>query len=82
MFSNSLLNKDKMYEIPVFYILGDRDFQAPQPIASNYFDLIQAPSKKKYIIKDAGHFIMLDQPARYKETLGEISLLANKLCSL
>lgn len=79
LFSHTLLHAVPAYEVPVFYILGDRDFQAPQPIASQYFDSVQAPAKKKYIIQDAGHFMMLDQPAAYREILAEISVLIRKL---
>jgi hypothetical protein len=72
LFSHSLYEENFDYEIPVFYILGDRDFQAPNTIASCYFDTINAPKKKMFIIKDAGHFMMLDQPKLFAQALTEI----------
>lgn len=75
LFSHSLYEESRDYEIPVFYILGDRDFQAPHTIASGYFDLINAPNKKMFIIKEAGHFMMLDQPKLFTNALADISRL-------
>lgn len=75
LFSHSLYEENREYEIPVFYILGDMDFQAPNTIASSYFDTINAPNKKLFFIKDAGHFIMLDQPKLFADALLEICAL-------
>lgn len=75
LFSHSLYEESHDYEVPVFYILGDRDFQAPNTIASRYFDSINAPNKKMFIIKDAGHFMMLDQPKLFANALAEICRL-------
>lgn len=75
LFSHSLYEESREYKIPVFYILGDRDFQAPHTIAGCYFDSINAPNKKMFIIKEAGHFMMLDQPKLFTNALAEISAL-------
>lgn len=75
LFSHNLYEESRKYEVPVFYVLGDRDFQAPNTIASAYFDTIIAPYKKLFIIKDAGHFIMLDQPKAFSNALAEICAL-------
>lgn len=76
LFSHNLYEEDREYEIPIFYVLGDRDFQAPNTIASSYFNTINAPLKKLFMIKDAGHFIMLDQPRLFSEALTEICAAA------
>lgn len=75
LFSHSLYEESHDYEIPVFYVLGARDYQAPNVIASSYFDSINAPYKKKFIIEDAGHFMMLDQPKLFANALSEICRL-------
>lgn len=72
LFSHSLYEESRDYKTPVYYILGNRDFQAPRTIASRYFDLINAPNKKIFIIEDAGHFMMLDQPKLFSNALAEI----------
>jgi pimeloyl-ACP methyl ester carboxylesterase len=72
LFSNSLYEESSDYEIPVFYILGERDFQAPNIIASRYFNSINAPMKKIFIMEEAGHFMMLDQTKQFADVLEEI----------
>jgi Lysophospholipase len=57
MFSHSLYDETPNYEIPVYYIIGERDFQAPRTIAQVYFERINAPEKRFLIVKNAGHYI-------------------------
>ncbi|MEN6417686.1 MAG: alpha/beta hydrolase [Clostridiaceae bacterium] len=48
------------YDVPVFYLLGDRDYQTPFSIAASYFKAIEAPHKELISIHNAGHFPQLD----------------------
>jgi pimeloyl-ACP methyl ester carboxylesterase len=61
------------YKIPIYNILGGNDWQTPYIIAEEYFNKIQAPYKKFYLIPNAGHMTMLDQPQLFFETLLEIN---------
>jgi proline-specific peptidase len=61
------------YKIPVFYIMGGNDWQTPYSEAEEYFDKIKAPDKKYYLIPNAGHMTMLDQPDLFFESLKEIA---------
>ena len=58
--SFSLEAYPKRYETPVFYLLGERDYQTPYVLASAYFDAIEAPQKELVLLKNAGHFPQLD----------------------
>lgn len=60
------------YLVPVYYLLGGNDWQAPFIIAEKYFADISAPDKKLYIIPDAGHTLMMDQPQLCFEALSDI----------
>ena len=73
LLEHSLYDEDMSYEIPVYYIIGERDYQAPNTIARGYFDSINAPIKEFFMISDAAHFMMLDQPILFADTLKEIS---------
>ncbi|RUT48215.1 alpha/beta hydrolase [Paenibacillus anaericanus] len=75
LFSSSLYEVSRDYQVPVFYVLGESDFQAPHTIARRYFDTIHASEKKLFIIQDAGHFMMLDQPKGFADVLSEICKL-------
>ncbi|BAE81812.1 alpha/beta fold hydrolase [Desulfitobacterium hafniense] len=72
MFSSNLYSESRVYQMPVFYILGADDFQAPHTIATRYFDTIEAPLKKLFIMNGAAHFMMLDQPKGFAQILSEI----------
>ena len=59
------------YEIPVFYIMGERDFQTPYPLAKEFFEEISAPSKEFFSVSDAGHLPMLDNKNEFKRIILE-----------
>lgn len=60
------------YDVPVYYVLGDRDYQTPFTIASAYLDTVEAPDKRLYLIEDAGHMTPIDQPARFAAAIKDI----------
>lgn len=78
LYSHSLYEESRDYKVPVFYVLGDRDFQAPNTVAASYFDTINAKNKKIFFIENAGHFMMLDQPKLFADSLTEIQNCINK----
>ncbi len=75
LFSHSLREETLNYKIPVYYIIGERDFQAPSTIAESYFKTINAPRKEIFTVEDAGHFMMLDNPSSF-------AAIMNRICSL
>lgn len=60
------------YKVPVYYIAGEHDWQTPPALIQNYFQKIDAPDKEMYIIPNAGHMAMVDQPASFRNILREI----------
>lgn len=60
------------YQVPVFYIHGENDWQTPYSLARTYFDRINAPMKHFYSIANAGHATMLDQKELFNEALFDI----------
>lgn len=65
----NLWSESKEYGVPVYYILGEEDWQAPYVIAQRYFSEILAPRKNIYLIPNARHMAMVDQPDRFYRTL-------------
>lgn len=63
------------YKIPVYYVLGERDQQAPIELSMNYFEQLSAHVKKLYIIPNAGHLTMLDNTIEYRTALCEIAAM-------
>jgi pimeloyl-ACP methyl ester carboxylesterase len=56
----------------VFYLLGTDDWQTPSTLAAEYFERINAPQKKLYRIKNAGHATDLDNPTEFYDAVKEI----------
>ncbi|WP_302951517.1 alpha/beta fold hydrolase [Holdemania filiformis] len=65
---------DRHYEVPVYYLLGDQDWQTPYPIAQEYFAEIEAPRKQLILIPNAGHNTMIDQPEFFLNALRAVLL--------
>ena len=61
------------YQMPVYYVLGDRDRTTPFEIAREYFDRIEAPAKQWHFVPDAGHFAMLDHTSAWQDIMRGIA---------
>ena len=60
------------YEVPVFYIMGERDYQTSYPLVKNYFEEISAPHKEFFSVSDASHLTMLDNKEEFNHILLEV----------
>lgn len=60
------------YQVPVYFISGDRDMTTPASEAEKYLKRLTAPVKREFRIKDAGHSPMLDNPRAFKEAMTAI----------
>ncbi len=60
------------YQVPVYYVLGEKDRQTPIEISMRYFEELEAPEKKLYLISDAGHAPMIDNVEEYRRAVCEI----------
>ena len=61
------------YKVPLYYIVGEQDWQTPVALTQDYVQRIKAPEKKIYIIPNAGHMTMVDQPTLFLHALREIT---------
>jgi pimeloyl-ACP methyl ester carboxylesterase len=61
------------YKVPIYYILGGNDWQVPYVIAQKYFEEINAPNKKIFLIPDTGHMTMMEKPDLFFDALLEIN---------
>lgn len=69
----NLMAESAEYKVPIYYILGENDWQVPYVIAKEYFNNINAPRKNIYLIPNAGHFTMLDQCDLFFDALCDIN---------
>lgn len=73
LMSFDLRSKGVEYQVPVYYVLGENDQQTPIELSMTYFNEITAPDKKLYLIKNAGHAAMIDNPDDYRKAIYEIA---------
>ncbi|MDP4085260.1 MAG: alpha/beta hydrolase [Bacillota bacterium] len=71
--SFNLNSEPIIYKVPIYYIFGENDWQTPYFIAQEYFNRINAPYKNFYLIPNAGHMTMIDQPQLFFEALLDIN---------
>lgn len=57
------------YSVPVYYLMGETDYQTPITLAKEWFDQIEAPDKAFFTIKGAGHAAMIDKPGEFAQIL-------------
>ncbi|MDD6070896.1 MAG: alpha/beta hydrolase, partial [Clostridiales bacterium] len=69
----SLIDKTE-YKIPYYNINGDRDYQTNYKLAQNYFDEIDAPYKKIYLMENTTHGLLESKSEEFSEILHEIAI--------
>lgn len=60
------------FEIPMFFISGEYDYNCPWPLVEDYADTLNAPQKYFYKIKDAAHSPLWENEEESYRVLEEI----------
>ena len=63
---------DLVFDIPVYFISGDHDYNCPWSLVEEYCDMIDAPDKEFYLIENAAHSPLWEQQETCFEILREI----------
>ena len=72
-FSKFSLKGRTEYKVPYYNINGDRDYQTNYKLAQEYFDEIDAPYKKLYIMEDTTHGLLESKSKAFSKILHEIA---------
>lgn len=64
------------YQMPYFNINGDKDYQTNYLLAQDYFDKIEAPYKKMYIMENTTHGLLESKSEEFSKILHEIAGLS------
>lgn len=72
-FSKFSLTERTKYEVPYYNINGDCDYQTNYKLAQEYFDKINAPCKKLYMMEDTTHGLLESKSEAFSEILHEIA---------
>lgn len=73
----SLLGKTD-YQVPFYNINGDKDYQTNYMIAQDYFELVNAPRKKMYIMEDTTHGLLESKSEEFSDILHEIAQMEHQ----
>lgn len=76
VFNFSIVNPK--IDVPVAIIMGDEDWITPTALSEKYFDTIQSPSKKLYIIDNAGHAPYFDNTKDFTKAVEEFLQILDK----
>ena len=77
-FNKFSLKEKTEYKVPYFNINGDRDYQTNYNLAQDYYDKINAPYKKIYIMKDTTHGLLESKSEEFSEIIHQIAKIQNK----
>jgi pimeloyl-ACP methyl ester carboxylesterase len=58
-------------EVPVFFLLGRHDMEAPAALAARYFERLEAPRKELVWFERSAHFINCEEPEAFNRFLVE-----------
>lgn len=72
-FASLSLMDETRYEIPFYNINGERDYQTNINLAMDYFDSVEAPYKKFYIMEDMTHGLLEARSEEFSEIIHEIA---------
>ncbi len=61
------------YQVPFYNINGDKDYQTNYLLAQEYFDSVNAPRKKLFIMKDTTHGLLESKSGEFSDILHEIA---------
>ena len=63
------------YKVPYYNINGDKDYQTNFMLAKDYFDGVNAPRKKFYLMKDMTHMLQDARTKEFSEIIHDIAAL-------
>lgn len=70
----NLFESTKKINCPVYFIIGQNDYQTNSILTQKYFDILQAPQKELYSIENAGHLIPFENGIEFQNAIKEYIL--------
>lgn len=58
-------------DVPVFFMLGEHDWQTPTTLAKQYCYVLKAPKKEVHIFKNSAHLPPFEEPERFMRIVRE-----------
>lgn len=58
-------------QVPVFFLEGRHDYEAPSVLAEQYYQVLKAPEKKIVWFENSAHFLNVEEASKFNEFLIE-----------
>ncbi len=71
----NLFRSTKRIDCPVYFIIGQNDYQTNSLLTQKYYDLLIAPQKDIYTIENAGHLIPFENGIEFQKAIKKNILL-------
>jgi len=72
--SRDLIAEVQVMPVPMLLISGMHDLNTPMELASDWFDLVEAPQGKRHVfLEDSGHAPFLTEPDQFSEVVIKIA---------
>ena len=65
-------------KVPVYFMLGRHDYNAPYPLAQQYFNKLKAPYKKLIMFENSAHLPCFEEPKKFNSIMAAIAKTAGK----
>lgn len=69
LYEVNLFETTTQFEIPIYFIEGRYDYNAPSSIVSKYYESIKAPSKELIWFENSAHFPQWEEPKKFHSVL-------------
>ena len=56
-------------KVPVYFMLGRYDYEIPNPLAEQYFNLLQAPTNELIWIENSAHLLNIEENDKFNNCL-------------
>jgi len=56
-------------KVPIYFILGKHDFEAPSMLAEQYFEILDAPGKELIWFENSAHLPIVEETARFTDLM-------------
>ena len=70
--NDNLFESSKSFEVPVYILHGDYDYQVSQVLAREYCEAIAAPDKQYYAFANSAHSPLWEEPEKFMDSVREV----------
>lgn len=59
-------------EVPFYMVVGEHEARGRAVLADEWFDMVDAPLKQRFVFAGAGHRAHFDQPAKFADVMAQV----------